>query len=108
MEGEVRPDYQDRNASTYHVSGRTIERVISFQPQISVEDAVKHMAKEIRAHGLADFDNSRYYNIRWMQMLEEARNVIRVTGDVFELTSTRSSDRLLSIADQRKRQLDAK
>ena len=39
--------------------------------------------QEIRAHGLTDFDNPRYYNIRWMQMLEEASQIISITGAVF-------------------------
>ncbi|MFB3145932.1 MAG: hypothetical protein ACE1ZO_02305, partial [Nitrospirales bacterium] len=54
-----------------------------FESHIPVEDSVKHMVREIRSHGLADFDNPRYYNIRWMQMLDEASQIISITGAVF-------------------------
>ncbi|NIR47760.1 hypothetical protein GWN42_20340, partial [candidate division KSB1 bacterium] len=29
------------------------------------------------------FDNPRYYNIRWLKMLEEAQGIVSITGDVF-------------------------
>lgn len=48
-----------------------------------MEDAVKHMVQEIGAHGFTNFDNSRYYNVRWMQLLEEVDKIISITGSVF-------------------------
>ena len=80
---DIRPDYQYKAVRSYRVSGRKLERVTGFEPQLSVEDSVKHMVQEIRAHGLTDFDNPRYYNIRWMQLLEEANQIIGITGAVF-------------------------
>jgi hypothetical protein len=41
------------------------------------------MVEQVRAHGLTDWDNPRYYNIRWMKTLEEAERIIGVTGSVF-------------------------
>jgi hypothetical protein len=32
---------------------------------------------------MTDFDNPKYYNIRWMRFLEEAQRVIEITGSVF-------------------------
>jgi len=37
----------------------------------------------IQQYGYTDFDNPIYYNIRWMKLLEEAKRVIDVTGEVF-------------------------
>jgi len=42
------------------------------------------LVKQIKAYGYTDFDNPKYYNIRWMKLLEEAHKVISITGSVFE------------------------
>ncbi|GAG30537.1 unnamed protein product, partial [marine sediment metagenome] len=65
-----------------------------FRPKVTVEESVRYMVEQIRASGCDDFSNPRYYNIHWMRLLEEAREVIGVTGSVFEApqvtaTSTR-------------------
>lgn len=39
--------------------------------------------KKLHAHAVTDLDNPRYYNFRWMQMLEEASQIISITGAVF-------------------------
>jgi len=41
--------------------------------------------EKVRRYGYTDFDNPRYYNIRWMRLLEEADRIIRITGSVFEI-----------------------
>lgn len=81
---EIRSDYGYKGVRSYQVSGSKLERVIGFEPTISVEDSVKHMVTEIRRHGFTDFDNPRYYNLRWLQILEEAERIIAVTGSVFD------------------------
>jgi hypothetical protein len=43
------------------------------------------MLEKIKAYGYMDFDNPIYYNIRWMKLLEQARDVIKITGSVFEV-----------------------
>lgn len=81
---EVFSDYQYKGVRSYRVSGKRLQRVAGFEPQISVEDSVKHMVGEIRTRGFTDFDNPRYYNIRWMQMLEESQMILKYTGTLFE------------------------
>ena len=56
---------------------------MSIRPEVTIEDSVADMVKKMQAHGYTDFDNPRYYNIRWMTLLEEAHKVIEVTGSVF-------------------------
>ena len=40
---------------------------------------------KIREYGYMDFDNDRYYNIRWMKLLEEIKRTIDITGTIFEM-----------------------
>ncbi len=42
-------------------------------------------SSQIREYGYTDFDNDRYYNIRWMKLLESARRIIDITGTIFEM-----------------------
>jgi hypothetical protein len=55
---------------------------------VSVEESVVNMVEKIREYGYTDFDNPRYYNIRWMKMLEEADKIIAITGSVFDAAGT--------------------
>ena len=81
---EIRPDYSYRGVRSYRVSSRKIEYALGFRPEVDIEDSVIDMVEKIRRYGYTDFDNPRYYNIRWMQLLEEAQQTISITGSVFE------------------------
>lgn len=83
IEVDIRPDYGYKGVRSYRVSAEKIQRVLNVRPEVTIEDSVADMVKKIRAHGYTDFDNPRYYNIRWMTLLEEAQKVIEVTGSVF-------------------------
>ncbi len=80
---EINPDYAYKGVRNYRVSGRKLQSILGITPSISVEESVKHMLENIRAYKYDDFDNPRYYNIKWLQMLEEADKIIKVTGSVF-------------------------
>jgi len=82
---DIRSDYGYRGVRSYRVSAAKIQRVLGFRPKVTIEESVQNMVKQIRAHGYDDFDNPRYYNIRWMRLLEEAQKIIGVTGSVFEV-----------------------
>lgn len=84
VESEVKTDYRYRGVRSYRVSGGKMENVLNFRPTISVEESVKDMVEKIRRYGYTDFDNPKYYNIRWMKLLEEAQQIIKVTGSVFD------------------------
>jgi nucleoside-diphosphate-sugar epimerase len=81
---EIKADYSYRGVRSYRVATTKIEQVLGFRPIVSVEDAAQDMVKKIDQYGYTDFDNPRYYNIRWMRLLEEADRIIKVTGTVFE------------------------
>lgn len=81
---QIRPDYGYKGVRSYRVSAKKIERVLGVRPVVTIEESVADMVEKIKAYGYTDFDNPRYYNINWMRLLEEAHEVIRVTGSVFE------------------------
>lgn len=84
MEIKIKADYRYRGVRSYRVSTRKIDHALGFKPLVSVEDSVKDMVDKIQRYGYTDFDNPKYYNIRWMKLLEEAEKIIKVTGSVFE------------------------
>ncbi len=81
---DIRADYGYRGVRSYRVSATKISRELNFRPVVSIEESVKDMVEKIRAYGYTDFDNPRYYNIRWMRLLEEADRIIKVTGTIFD------------------------
>ena len=80
---DILPDYNYKGVRNYRVSGKKLQRTLDFAPSITVEESVQTMVESIRRSGYTDFDNPRYYNIRWMQLLEQAQRAIAVTGTVF-------------------------
>jgi nucleoside-diphosphate-sugar epimerase len=89
VSAEILPDYGYRGVRSYRVSTHKIEQGLGFRPKVSVEESVVDIVEKIRHYGYTDFDNPRYYNIRWMKLLEEANEVVRVTGAVFEAPAQR-------------------
>jgi nucleoside-diphosphate-sugar epimerase len=80
---DIRSDYGYRGVRSYRVSAAKIQRVLDFRPKVTIEESVRYMVEQIRAYGYDDFSNPRYYNIQWMRLLEEAQNIVMVTGSVF-------------------------
>lgn len=95
IEVDIAPDYSYKGIRNYRVSGKKIQTILNFKPTISVEESVKQMLKNIKAYKYDDFDNPRYYNLKWLQILEEADNIIKVTGSVFGTQQKHSSAQLL-------------
>ena len=85
---DLRPTYGMSGIRNYRVSGEKLTRVLGFEPSVGIEDSVTDMVTRIRRHQYTDFSNPRYYNIRWMTLLEEATDVIRVAGSMFDDPTT--------------------
>jgi len=81
---DIRPDYQHGSVRNYRVSGEKIARVLNFRPKVSIEEAVAELVRGARADGRTDFDNPRYYNIRWIQLLEDHRKAAGKPGSVLD------------------------
>ncbi|KPK41117.1 MAG: hypothetical protein AMJ78_06435, partial [Omnitrophica WOR_2 bacterium SM23_29] len=78
-------DYRYKGVRNYRVSGEKIQKVLDIRPVISVEESVKEMVDKVREYEYTDFDNPKYYNIRWLKFLEDADEVIKRTGSIFDL-----------------------
>ena len=81
---DIRPDYGYRGIRSYRVSAQKIERVLGVRAKVTIEESVTDLVEKIRRYDYTDFDNPKYYNIRWMRLLEEAQRVIQITGSVFD------------------------
>lgn len=81
---DIRPDYGYKGVRSYRVSAQKIERVLGVRPKVTIEEAVVDIVKKVQKFNYTDLDNPKYYNIRWMRLLEEAQKVVRITGSVFE------------------------
>jgi nucleoside-diphosphate-sugar epimerase len=81
---EILSDYQYKGVRSYRVLTTKLQRALGYVPQIAVEDSARHMVQEIRRNGLTDFENPRYYNIRWLELMEQARWVLGSPTSVFE------------------------
>ena len=84
VQADIKTDYTYKGVRNYRVSGRKLERVLGFRPTITVEQSVHTLVREIRQYGFTDFDHPRYYNIRWMRLLEDAQSVLGTTRSVFD------------------------
>jgi len=87
---EISSEFQYSGIRNYRVSGKKISQVLNYKPVISVEESVGSLVDKIREYGYTDFDNDRYYNIRWMKLLEQIKQTIDITGTIFDMPSGKS------------------
>ena len=87
---EVSTRFEYTGIRNYRVSGKKILKTLDYKPLVTVEDSVKNMVDKIREYGYDDFDNPRYYNIRWMKVLEEVKKTIDITGTIFEVPASKA------------------
>jgi nucleoside-diphosphate-sugar epimerase len=81
----IRTEAENTGYRNYRVSGAKLASALQFRPARSVEDSVRSMVRLVRESGFTDFDNDKYYNIRWMKLLESVRQTIAITGTIFEM-----------------------
>ena len=79
---EIRPNYGYKGVRSYRVSAKKIDLTLGVRPRVTVEESVKNLVENIHHYKYTDFDNPKYYNISWMRLLEEAQDIIKVTGTV--------------------------
>lgn len=82
LDVDIEVEYGSTKGRSYRVSTKKIESMLGFKPMVSVEDAVKVMVEKIRCGINADFNNPRYYNIQWVEVLTFAEQIIKATGSV--------------------------
>lgn len=76
-------EYGNQTARDYRVSTKKLERVLGFRPGVSVEHSARDMARKIRSGLHADFQNPRYYNIRWLELMVEVEQHLKRVGSIF-------------------------
>ncbi len=81
---DIKTTFQYAGIRNYRVSGKKMFSRLGYKPVISVQESVKHMVANLREFGYTDFDNDRYYNIRWMKLLEQVKKMIDISGTIFE------------------------
>lgn len=90
MDADIRTDYTYRGVRNYRVSGRKLGQTLAFEPRVDVAASVRDMVTAIQRHDFTDFENPRYYNIAWMRLLEEARELMRSPVSVFDVMDVMS------------------
>ncbi|MFI5394386.1 MAG: NAD-dependent epimerase/dehydratase family protein [Candidatus Binatia bacterium] len=81
----ITPDYGYEGVRNYRVSSRKIETVLDFRPVIGIEESVATSLERLRGLSISDLENPRYYNIRWLKLLEEAERVLGAPGALFDI-----------------------
>ena len=55
---------------SYHINTDKIKRVLSFEPQHTIEEALRDLCQAFCDGKLSDsFDDGKYYNVRTMQAI---------------------------------------
>jgi nucleoside-diphosphate-sugar epimerase len=55
----------------YRCTNRKLQKHIGFTPQVTVLESIEGMLKRLPLHDPSDLAHPRYYNIKWMTLLEE-------------------------------------
>jgi nucleoside-diphosphate-sugar epimerase len=80
---KIVPDYGYEGVRNYRVSARKIEAALGFRPVISIEESVLNCLEKLRGETLSELEHPRYYNIRWLKMLEEAEQILNAPNALF-------------------------
>lgn len=84
LEVRIEVNYDRVDNRSYRVSGEKISRAIGFEPRWTIEKGVAEIAGKILDGTLPrDFENPVYYNIRWMLLLKEMEERLRIIGKIF-------------------------
>jgi nucleoside-diphosphate-sugar epimerase len=98
---DIRPDYAYCGVRSYRVSTQKIERVLGFKAMVSVEEAVRDMVGQLRRCKIDDFNDPRYYNLRWLRMLEETEAILGTGRSVFDAPAETTGIRLAMSSPRR-------
>ena len=80
---EITPAYGYTSVRNYRVSGRKIAQVLDFRPVVTIEESVANALAKLQGLSHAQLEDPRYYNIRWLKLLEEAETVLGAPGALF-------------------------
>jgi len=67
----------------YRVSSERIRRE-GWNPTVTLEESVRDIVTNVVKSGKTDWDNPRYYNIKWMETLDEASEILKCGRKSYE------------------------
>jgi nucleoside-diphosphate-sugar epimerase len=82
---ELQPDYNYRNLRSCQASGQKIAQQLAFTPKVTVEETVEDLVQKIRTGAFHDVTDPVFHNIRWLDLLEEARTRLGHPDSVLSL-----------------------
>lgn len=92
LEVEIDADYGYTGVRNYRVSARKISQVLDFRPVVTIEESVASAFEKLRALPRGQFEDPRYYNIRWLKLLEEAETVLGARGALWGVAGKNERD----------------
>ncbi|HYL86769.1 MAG TPA: SDR family oxidoreductase [Candidatus Angelobacter sp.] len=98
---EIRPDYNYRNLRSCQASGKKICEKLGFTPKVTVEQTVEELVQKIRGGAFHDPYAPAFHNIRWLDLLEEARTTAGYAESVFSLNSEQLRELRATVSKQR-------
>jgi nucleoside-diphosphate-sugar epimerase len=98
---ELRPDYEYRNLRSCQASGTKIASRLGFVPKVTVEQSVEDLVSKIQGGAFHDPNDPAFHNIRWLDLLEEARARAGYSESVLSLKPDELRELQVSVAKQR-------
>jgi hypothetical protein len=93
------PDYSYEGVRNYRVSARKIASVLDFRPVVTIEESVANALEKLQVMKHQDFEDPRYYNIRWLKLLEEAETVLDAPGALFGIPGRGDQSKVRSLRE---------
>lgn len=87
---EIDAAYGYTGVRNYRVSAKKIATVLDFRPVVTVEESVANAMAKLKGITIAELQNPRHYNIRWLKFLEEAEGVLAADGALWGIPGTRN------------------
>jgi nucleoside-diphosphate-sugar epimerase len=81
----IEADYGYEGVRNYRVSARKIETVLDFRPVVTIEESVATSLEKLRGMSISELEHPRYYNTRWLKVLEEAQRILGAHDALFGL-----------------------
>ncbi len=85
----ITPEYGDHAVRSYRVSGDKLSAVLGYRSLVSIEESVARCVASLRSMSPAALQDPRYYNLRWLQFLTEAEEILGVPGALFSVPEAR-------------------
>jgi nucleoside-diphosphate-sugar epimerase len=83
VEVDLNVEQDDQPFRNYRVSTQKIETMIGYRATVPVDESARKIAHNIQAGINADFDNPKYYNIKWLELLVEIEGHLKRMGNIF-------------------------